>query len=81
MIHQPEIWEIILTYIPRGCWVSLRKVYQIVERHGSLDAEDFNPQSPISDIPKWKRNVRNVLRYRKGTRKIQWDGDAKYLLP
>ncbi len=81
MIHQPEIWRIILTYMPRGCWVSLKKVYKIVERHGSLDAEDFNPQSPTSDIPKWKRNVRNVLQYRKGTGKIQWDGDAKYLLP
>ena len=80
MIHSSEIWDIILTHMPRGCWVSLEKVYQVVECHGDLDAEDFKPQSPTSDIPKWKRNVRNVLQYRKGTGEIQWDGDARYLL-
>ena len=25
-----------------------------------------------------KRNVRNVLQYRKGTGEIEWDGQAKY---
>ena len=81
MIHLPEIWNIILTHMPRGRWVSLDGIYRIVERYGDLDNEDFEPQSPTSDIPKWKRNVRNVLQYRKGKGEIRWDGDAKYLLP
>ncbi|GAG96252.1 unnamed protein product, partial [marine sediment metagenome] len=33
---------------------SLGKIYQMVERYGNLDVEDFEPQSPTSDIPKWK---------------------------
>jgi hypothetical protein len=81
MIHLPEIWDIIQRRMPRGRWVSLEEIYQIVERFGNLDAEDFEPQSPTSDIPKWKRNVRNVLQYRKRTIEIQWDEDARYLLP
>ena len=81
MIHLPEIWNIIRTHMPRECWVSLDEIYQMVERYGNLDVEDSEPQSPTSDIPKWKRNVRNVLQYRKGTGEIQWDGDARYLLP
>jgi len=67
--------------MPRGCWVSLHDIYQTVERCGNLDLEDFEPQSPASDIPKWKRNVRNVLQYRKRTGEIDWGGDASYLLP
>ncbi len=81
MIHLPEIWDIILRHMPRGRWVSLEEVYRMVERYSNLDAEDFEPQSPSSNIPKWKRNVRNVLQYRKGMGEIQWDGDARYLLP
>ncbi len=81
MIHHPEIWDIILRHMPRGRWVPLGEIYQIVESYGDLDAGDFEPQSPTSDIPKWKRNVRNVLQYRKGKSEIRWDGDAKYLLP
>ena len=82
MTHLPEIWHIIQTHMPRGHWVSLREIYQIVERYGNLDAEDWNPQSPSSDLPKWQRNVRNVLQYRKGTDEIRWDEDAAdYLLP
>jgi hypothetical protein len=80
MIHYSEIWDIIQRRIPRGRWVSLEEIYQMVKRYGNLDVEDFKPQSPTSDIPKWKRNVRNVLQYRK-KRTIQWDGDARYLLP
>jgi hypothetical protein len=67
--------------MPRGHWVSLEEIYQVVEKHWNLDAEDFHPQSPTSDIPKWKRNVRNVLQYRKSTGEILWDREARYLLP
>jgi len=67
--------------MPRRQWVLLEKIYEIVEKHGDLDTEDLEPQSPTSDIPKWKRNVRNVLQYRKRKGEIEWDGKARYLLP
>jgi len=81
MIHLSEIWNIIKTYMPSERWISLNEIYQMVECYGNLDVEDFEPQSPTSDIPKWKRNVRNVLQYRKSTGEIQWNGDTRYLLP
>jgi len=80
MIHASEIWDIIQTYMPRGRRVALQEIYQIVEDYGDLDAEDFEPESPSSDHPKWQRNVRNVLQRRKGKGEIQWVGRATYLL-
>lgn len=79
MLHSHEIWNIIQSHMPRGQWILLDNIYDLVERFGNLDEEDFKPQSPTSDIPKWKRNVRNVLQYRKPN-EIQWDGDSRYRL-
>jgi hypothetical protein len=78
MTRLPEIWSCIKQYLPKGQWVNLEKIYELVETNLNLDLEDFDPQSPSSDIPKWKRNVRNVLQYRKRTEDIEWDNDAKY---
>lgn len=58
----------------------MEEIYRIVEQNSCLDDEDWEPQAPGSDIPKWKRNVRNVLQYRKKTGEIEWDGEAKYRL-
>lgn len=80
MIHQPEIWEIIKRELPRGQWVTLQNIYEIIEQNWTLDKEDYEPQSPISKLPKWKRNVRNVLQYRKRTQEIIWGDNAKYKL-
>lgn len=65
MTRLPEIWVCLKQYMTKGLWTSLETIYEIVQSNVSLDAEDFQPQSPSSDIPKWKRNVRNVLQYRK----------------
>ncbi len=74
MTHLPEIWNCIINNLPRGQWVVLDDIYRLIENNIDLDQEDYEWQSPVSDIPKWKRNVRNVLQYRKGTGEIQWDG-------
>lgn len=78
MIRQPEIWEIIKCLMPKNEWLSLQELYDLVSRNAQLDKEDYESQSPTSDLPKWKRNVRNVLQYRKRTGEIEWDGDANY---
>jgi hypothetical protein len=75
-----EIWEIILTHMPKDRALSLQEVYRIIERHADLDPEDFEPASRTSTDPKWKRDVRNVLRYRAETGEIYWDRDTIYLL-
>jgi len=80
MLHLPQIWEIIKNNMPMNEWLSLQEIYDLVSRYGQLDDDDFEPQSPSSVLPKWKRNVRNVLQYRKRTGEIEWDGDANYRL-
>ena len=49
----------------KGQHYHLEQIYMIVEGECRLDKEDFNPQAPGSSVPKWKRNVRNVLQRRK----------------
>jgi len=78
MIRSSEIWDIIKVRMPRNELLMLQDVYDLVSRNCQLDDEDFGSQSPTSDLPKWKRNVRNVLQYRKRTGEIEWDGDANY---
>ncbi len=73
-----EICSCIKQYLPKGQWVNLETIYELIKTNLKLDLEDFEPQSPSSDIPKWKRNVRNVLQYRKRIGDIEWENDAKY---
>lgn len=80
MTHQPEIWDCIKSRLPKGQWVTMNDIYQLVSDNLKLDKEDYEWQSPSSDIPKWKRNVRNVLQYRKKTGDIEWDGQSNYKL-
>jgi hypothetical protein len=80
MTHLPEIWKCITKNLPRGKLVTIDDIYQLIENNLSLDEEDYEWQSPNSDIPKWKRNVRNVLQYRKNTKEIKWDNRGKYQL-
>jgi len=80
MTRLPDIWKCLMSKLPRKQWVYLQAIYKVVEKNLPLDTEDFEPQSPKSDIPKWMRNVRNVLQYRKSTGDIEWDGAGKYRL-
>lgn len=67
-----------MTTLPRNIWYALNSIYSHIEKKLILDGEDYYPQSQNSNIPKWKRNVRNVLQYRKKTGEIFWDGKGKY---
>lgn len=80
MTSHPEIWNCIKRSMPRRQWIDLQDIYNLVSAEVSLDREDFQRQSPSSDIPKWMRNVRNVLQYRKGTGEIGWNRSGKYRL-
>jgi len=81
MLHTKQIWKIIKNNMPKEKWIPITDIYQLVEDKRMFDKEGFLPQSPVSSIPKWKRNVRCVLQYRKGRKEIMWDGNANYLLP
>jgi len=80
MTRHSELWDCIREYLPKGKWTPLEEIYTLVKNNLALDEEDYEPQSPSSDISKWKRNVRNVLQYRKGIGEIDWDGQGMYQL-
>lgn len=80
MIHSSEIWDCIQSKLPRGHWVSLEDIYRLIEHNLHLDDEDHEWQSPSSKVPKWKRNVRNVLQHRKKSGDIEWNGRGQYKL-
>lgn len=80
MIHLPKIWTCIKGKMTRGEWVDIENIYGLIEKNNSLDKEDFEWQSPSSSIPRWKRNVRNVLQYRKNKGEIEWNGQRGYRL-
>jgi hypothetical protein len=66
--------------LSKGYWILLTEIYHMIENGLLLDNEDYEWQSPSSTVPKWKRNVRNVLQYRKNTGDIEWNGQGKYRL-
>lgn len=78
--RQPEIWAKILEKMPKNRWVHTMEIYEIIEKTIDLKPDDFLPAAPGISIPKWKRNVRNVLQYRKKTKEIQWEKLGKYKL-
>lgn len=80
MLRSPEIWDTIFRSMEMNTWVRLGDIYKLIEKNCKLDPDDFLPQSPGSNTPKWKRNVRNVLQRRKTKGDINWDGNGKYLL-
>lgn len=71
MIHLSDIWQVISRQMVREQWVSLDHIYRLVELHGNLDSEDSD-----SSLPKWKRNVRNLLQHKKATGEILWNGQG-----
>ena len=73
MTHFPAIWTCIIRCLPKRRWVALADIYSLIERNVCLDKEDFEKQSPDSESPKWKRNVRNVLQCKKKNDEIAWD--------
>ena len=61
MIADNTVWGIIRGHVPRKQWIPSRDIYAIIEKYGTLDDEDMQPQSPRTAAPKWKAVVRDVL--------------------
>jgi hypothetical protein len=80
MLRLPTIWKKIQESLSSEDWTSLSEIYQLFEDGSLLDDEDFLPEAPGSSVPKWKRNVRNVLQYRKRKGQVLWNGNSHYKL-
>ena len=78
---QPVMWDLIRHRLPKGEWVGLQDIYNLIEKEIDLVSDDFEPAAVTTTTPRWQRNIRNILQYRKGTEKIVWSGDARYMMP
>lgn len=81
MLRISQIWAILESHMPRDTWVSINKIYELVERNVELEAEDYTPAAPGATEPKWRRNVRNTLQHRKTSGHLLWDNAGRYALP
>ncbi len=82
MITKQETFrKIILEKLPKDSWINLSEIYQIVENNiDHFESGDFHPLADYNQQERWKRNVRNALQTLKAKNKIEWDGNANYLL-
>jgi len=78
MTRLPEIRDAIEKSMKRSRVYSLSEIYDMVNIQCNLDKEDFDPQAPGSNQPKWKRNVRNGLQKMKD-KNVDWRGGGLYL--
>ena len=79
--NQETFRNIILEKLPKNSWISLLEIYQIVESNiDHFESGDFDPLADYNQQERWKRNVRNALQTLKAKDKIQWNGNANYLL-
>ncbi|HCL27715.1 MAG TPA: hypothetical protein DIC52_04675, partial [Candidatus Latescibacteria bacterium] len=53
----------------------------MIAQNLELDHEDMAPARAGASPPKWQRNLRNILQYRRQTGEIEWNGAAGYRLP
>ncbi len=79
---QPAMLQVLLDSLPRdGRWRPLDRLYRLVQDGIDLDAGEMEAARRGASPPRWKRNLQNVLQYRRQTGEVEWDGDASYRFP
>lgn len=61
MTNNQRLWQTIQDHVPRRTWLSIRDLFDIVERHVELDYEDLEPGRSPGCQPRWKSNLRRIL--------------------
>jgi len=65
MTDSVTLWMAFKEYLPKRTWIPIADVFAVVQDHVHLDAEDLEPTNVLSDTPRWKSNVRRLLRKKK----------------
>ncbi len=74
MTDNGTIWTTILRNLPPRTWIPIAEIYQAVEANIRLDAEDLDTTLSRNNIPRWRTNVRRVL-------KVKADGGRVHTRP
>lgn len=78
MLSSGEAWRIIDERAPRGEWLPLTKLYELVGSCTDFDGADLRALSAKNSSPRWKRTVRNALQRKKVSGAVAWDGQGRY---
>jgi hypothetical protein len=65
MTDNAAIWKTLQERLPKHTWMPIAEVYAAVENNVPLDAEDLHNIHPSAHRPRWKSNVRRLLREKK----------------
>jgi len=64
MTDDRTLWVTLQKHLPRRVWIPIADIFLIVQRGVVLDAEDMERSNSRSLTPRWKSNVRRVLRFK-----------------
>lgn len=62
MTNDRVLWAALRSHLPRHQWVPIGEIYTIVQHRVVLDAEDLDCRTARSYTPRWKYNLRRLLR-------------------
>lgn len=62
MTNDTALWMALHQHLPRKKWIAIAEIYIIVQHRVLLDAEDLEHVNRRSANPRWKSNVRRILR-------------------
>lgn len=84
MITNSDILEIFQAHVPTGVPIAVRRIHEIVEKHGELTAADWEPDPSEVErghtYPSWNRKVQAALHTLKMKHKIQhFRSSRKYI--
>jgi len=72
MLNSAAAWEIVLEHAPKGVWLSVRDLYDVVAANVVLDDRDREPVASGTSA-RWNRTVRNALQRHKSAGDVEWE--------
>ena len=79
--RRDEMWAAIRRHMPRGRWVHVEDIRDLVEKAVPPTRERREPTTPYKNQPKWQRDLHGLLHYRKGKGEILWREPKHFMLP
>lgn len=72
MLTSSQAWETVRRHAPRGEWLRVARLYEIVEANVALDDPDRQSVSGGSSA-RWQRTVRNALQRAKLRSEVEYE--------
>ena len=71
MTDNSTIWKALQEHLPKRTWIPIAEVFATVQNRVVLDEEDLEHAPSPRNTPRWKSNVRHLLRMKQRTGSIR----------